>query len=136
MDTRSYYVKLLSEVLVAGDSPDLAYQARTRLRQALLALERGPYGEELPSPAAISPEVARITRRLETCVLHLCQPSEALDARWRKEWAAVSADVRQLERLVAAHLEFPRFCGVLSTCGASVAGRMDTDAEDEAAVPG
>jgi len=32
-------------------------------------------------------------------------------------------------------LEFPRFCGVLSTCDASVAGRMDTDAEDEAAVP-
>jgi hypothetical protein len=33
-------------------------------------------------------------------------------------------------------LEFPRFCGVLSTCGASAAVGMDTGAEDEAAVSG
>ena len=33
-------------------------------------------------------------------------------------------------------VEFPRFCGVLSTCDASVAGRMDWNAEIEAAVPG
>jgi hypothetical protein len=101
MDTKPYYVRLLREVLVAGDSPELAYQARTRLRRALLALERGPNGDNSPSPAATSPEVARITRSLETRVLHLCQPSEALDARWREGWAAVSDDVRELERLVA-----------------------------------
>src|SRR4051794_3048669 len=35
-----------------------------------------------------------------------------------------------------AGVEFPRFCGVLRTCGASAAGRMDCDAEDEAAVSG
>ena len=33
-------------------------------------------------------------------------------------------------------VEFPRVCGVLSTCGESVAGRMDWNAEIEAAVPG
>ncbi len=33
-------------------------------------------------------------------------------------------------------LEFPRSCGVLSTCDASVAGGMDWNAEIEAAVPG
>jgi hypothetical protein len=33
-------------------------------------------------------------------------------------------------------MEFPRFCGVLSSCGASAAGRMDADAEVQAAVSG
>src|SRR4051812_27298158 len=33
-------------------------------------------------------------------------------------------------------LEFPRFCGVLSTCGESAAVRMDIDAEDEACLSG
>ncbi len=44
-------------------------------------------------------------------------------------WRDVDADpVREVE--------FPRFCGVLSTCDASVAGRMDWNAEIEAAVSG
>ena len=33
-------------------------------------------------------------------------------------------------------VEFPRFCGVLSTCGESAAGRMDWNAEVETAVSG
>lgn len=101
MNTKSYYTRLLREVLAAGSSHDHAYQARTRLRRALLALERGPRSEKSLPPVARSWEVARIARRLEDRVLHLCQPSEALDARWRKEWASVSEDVRELERLVA-----------------------------------
>jgi transposase-like protein len=32
-------------------------------------------------------------------------------------------------------LEFPRFCGVLISCGASAAIRIDSHAEDEAAYP-
>lgn len=102
MDTKPYYARLLREVLAAGDSAELAYQARTRLRRALLALERGPNGAESVPPVAASPDVARVVRRLETRVLHLCQPSEALDARWRAEWASVSEDVRALQGLVAA----------------------------------
>lgn len=42
--------------------------------------------------------------------------------------------VTMIER--AADLEFPRFCGVLTACGASVAGRMDIDAENEACLSG
>jgi hypothetical protein len=100
MDTKPYYIRLLSEVIAAGDSVDLAYQARTRLRRALLALERGRNGDTSVAPAAASEDVARIARQLEARVLRLCQPSEALDARWRSEWAAVSDDVRTLQRLV------------------------------------
>jgi len=33
-------------------------------------------------------------------------------------------------------LEFPRFCGVLSTCGESVAVRMDSNAQDKACLSG
>ena len=32
--------------------------------------------------------------------------------------------------------EFPRYCGVLSTCGESAAGRMDSNAEDTACLSG
>jgi hypothetical protein len=97
---KAYYTRLLSEVIAAGDSVDLAYQARTRLRRALLALERGKHGDSSVAPAAASEDVARIARQLETRVLRLCQPSEALDARWRREWATVSEEVRTLQRLI------------------------------------
>src|SRR5947209_7777639 len=100
MDTSPYYTRLLSEVLAAGESAELAYQARTRLRRALLALQRGPNGDTSDPPVDRSRDIARITRRLEARVLHLCQPSEALDARWRDQWASVSDDVRALQRLV------------------------------------
>jgi hypothetical protein len=101
MDTKSYYSRLLDAVLVAGGSPELAYQARTRLRRALLALQRGPNGAFATPPAATSPVIADITRSLEDRLLHLCQPSEALDMRWREAWGLVAEDVVALKRLVA-----------------------------------
>jgi len=39
-------------------------------------------------------------------------------------------------RLTITPLEFPRFCGVLSTCGESAAVRMDSNAKDTACLPG
>jgi hypothetical protein len=101
MDTKPYYARLLDEVLVAGETPELAYQARARLRRAILALKRGPNGELSTPPIGASPAIARITRSLEDRVLRLCQPSEALDMRWREAWATVAADVRKLQRLIA-----------------------------------
>jgi hypothetical protein len=101
MDTKPYYARLLDEVLAAGETPELAYQARTRLRRAVLALQRGPNGDSSTPPAAASPAIAQITRSLEDLVLHICQPSEALDMRWREAWAMVAADIRELQRLVA-----------------------------------
>jgi hypothetical protein len=97
---KPYYDQLLSEVLEAGESAELAYQARTRLRRALLALERGRHGDTSVPPAESSAAIARVARRLEGRVLALCQPSEALDQRWRREWASVSEDVRTLQSLV------------------------------------
>lgn len=102
MDTKPYYARLLDEVLAAGETPELAYQARTRLRRAVLALQRGPIGDPSTPPAAASPAIARITRCLEDRVLHICQPSEALDMRWREAWAMVAADIRDLQRLIAS----------------------------------
>jgi hypothetical protein len=63
--------------------------------------ERGHNGAESVPPVTASPEVAQLVRRLESRVLHLCQPSKALDARWRAEWASVSEDIRALQDLVA-----------------------------------
>jgi hypothetical protein len=101
MDTKPYYARLLDEVLVAGESPNLAYQARTRLRRAILALQRGPNGHTSTPPVVASPAVAEITRRLEDRVLRLCQPSEALDMRWRDAWGTVADDITALKRLIA-----------------------------------
>jgi hypothetical protein len=100
MDTRPYYARLLDEVLVAGESPELAYQARTRLRRAILALRRGPNDGSSKPPVAESHAIAEITRRLEDRVLNLCQPSEALDTRWRQAWDTVARDIRALKHLV------------------------------------
>ena len=41
MTTQQYCLKLLDQVEQAGRDPELAYLVRTRLRRALVALERG-----------------------------------------------------------------------------------------------
>jgi hypothetical protein len=67
----------------------------------ILALRRDPNGVGSTPPVAASPAIAQITGSLEDRVLHLCQPSEALDMRWREAWAIVAGDIRTLERLIA-----------------------------------
>lgn len=103
--TKLHCLRLLDAVQQAGDSPELAYLARTRLRRALIALERGPRvsGRLVPdAPTCTSPEIASCVRRLDQLVMHLCQPSEALDQRWRSEWSTVSSEIHKLRALLLA----------------------------------
>jgi len=102
IDTKRHCAKLLEAVEVAGEDPALSYQARNRLRRALIALERGPrgmpHGEQ--APAEQSAELRLRAQSLMRRATHLCQPSESLDDRWRREWSEVRAEVLVLRQLL------------------------------------
>jgi hypothetical protein len=102
VDTKAHYERLLLDLLESVSDPELAYQSRTRLRRALLALRRGPKGSNTIPLVTRSPSVSAIVERLERTVLSLSQPSESLDWRWRNEWATVSTDVAELRQTIAA----------------------------------
>jgi hypothetical protein len=94
------HLELIDAVLSAGSNPHQAYLVRSRLRRALVALNRG-FSDEQP-PADVPGDVDSRARRLEQRALHLCQPSEALDVRWKREWAAVRQELEQLHSELAA----------------------------------
>lgn len=52
MTTREYCLLLLDDVDQAGRDPELAYLVRSRLRRAVIGLERGRRGEPDTPPAA------------------------------------------------------------------------------------
>jgi hypothetical protein len=100
MTTQEHCRKLLEQVERAGEDPQLAYLVRTRLRRALVGLERGrrdgPGGLLADAPS----EVRHLVSSLGVRVASLCQPSEALDVRWRREWGCVLSDVERLRHWV------------------------------------
>jgi hypothetical protein len=101
MDSKQHCLGLLRAVRQAGQSPEDAYLVRTRLRRALVGMRRGAYPSQRSSgPASEDPAIARLVRTLDQRVAHLCQPSEALDLRWKQEWAGVATDLEKLERLL------------------------------------
>lgn len=100
----SYCVQLLDAVDEAGTDPTLAYVARTRLRRAVIALERGRRGHAAhDSPiSAAPPEVRRLVGELRAEVLNLSQPSEALDPIWKADWHNVLERVAALRSWLSA----------------------------------
>lgn len=100
MTTQAYCQRLLNEVERAGGDPQLAYLVRTRLRRALLALERGRRESPGGLLADAPPEIRRLTTRLGSRVTSLCQPSEALDVRWKREWSDLLEEVEHLRQWI------------------------------------
>src|SRR4051794_20853857 len=100
MTTQQYCLQLLDEVDAAGRDPELAYLVRTRLRRALVGLERGRRGGEGGIAAAAPAEIQQMMGDLTVRVLTLCQPSEALDVRWKREWRDVLTGVAELRAWV------------------------------------
>jgi hypothetical protein len=101
MTTTGHCIKLLRAVQQASADPDAAYLVRTRLKRALMALERGRKGSDTPGGPELSPAVGALVVSLQQRVHHLCQPSESLDVRWKSEWASVQADLMTLESQLA-----------------------------------
>ena len=103
MTTRQYCHGLLEQVERAGRDPQLAYLVRTRLRRALVALERGRSdapGHRLMEGAAS--DIRELVTSLGARVAVMCQPSEALDVRWTHDWDEVLDDVARLRLWVAS----------------------------------
>jgi len=97
MTTQHYCLKLLDEVEAAGRDARLAYLVRTRLRRALVGLERGRRDQSAGGMLVDAPaELQHLAKDLAARVVSLCQPSEALDVRWKREWSGVLLDVRYL----------------------------------------
>jgi hypothetical protein len=100
----------IASVRAAAADPESAYLLRTRLKrvilscQMLVAEEIGDAAPRRPAyveiPAAASPAhraVAEATNRLFDAAVHLCQPSEALDLRWKTGWSRLQADLEHLD---------------------------------------
>ena len=100
MSTQEYCVKLLDEVDAAGRDPELAYVVRTRLRRALVGLERGRRHGGGGIAGAAPQEMRQLMADLSARILTLCQPSEALDVRWKREWRDVLTSVAELREWV------------------------------------
>lgn len=102
----AYYRQLLEAVRRAGRNPDEAYMARTRLRRALVALERGRANGVADAAFAplhdAPPEITELAIQLGRQAVTLCQPSEALDVRWRRDWSSVLDGVDVLDRWLLA----------------------------------
>lgn len=97
MTTQQYCLKLLDQVEQAGRDPELAYLVRTRLRRALVALERGRSDSDKGGILDQAPtDLQDLAKDLASRALWLCQPSEALDVRWKREWRDVLSDMARL----------------------------------------
>ena len=110
MPTLRDCLRLLDEVSAAARDPESAYVVRTRLKRSLLAIAQlaaAQAGTHLPSmPDDIrrvevdDPKGAELLRLCESLLARtrsLCQPSEALDSRWRVGWLTVNEDLQRLE---------------------------------------
>ena len=99
MTTNDYFLSLLDKVDEAGKDPEKAYLVRSRLRRAIVALERGRRDQDGKGPLLAAPtELQALAKDLSSRVIWLCQPSEALDIRWKREWTTVLEGVEQMRR--------------------------------------
>jgi hypothetical protein len=112
--SRATCLRQLDRVQEATGDTDSAYLMRTRLRRALLGTVRhvaqleGARAPELPGHFVLpdgcsvrSQTLIEVCNRLYRDSEALCQPSEALDIRWRDGWQALDADLASLRRLLA-----------------------------------
>jgi hypothetical protein len=106
-------LRQLADVEAAARDPQSAYLIRIRLKRALLSCTRtlaASQGiekpdllsrvEELRRPDNLH-DIAIAINRIQYLAEHLCQPSEALDVRWQREWATLASEIQRLEMLLA-----------------------------------
>jgi hypothetical protein len=99
----------IAAVRAAARDPEAAYLIRTRLRRAVLASHRAVAAQcgvrppqypgylELPKADSQAREVLRSANRVLAISERLCQPSEALDIRWRTGWSQLDSALVDLE---------------------------------------
>jgi len=112
MHSKKDCVKLIEKVRTNAADPESAYLLRTRIKRSILSAARLAAEQldikapRLPAPVALPAAASGLASAvIVSCngliakTRELCQPSEALDSRWRKGWEEV---VKELEVLQAA----------------------------------
>lgn len=116
MPTRSDCLDLIDLAREASIDPSSAYVLRARLNRSILFVGRW-VADEIGVPGPSLPEdvvLLQVTNQkaallLQTCtsvlgqMRLLCQPSEALDERWRTGWEAVSTALDRLRDQVSQY---------------------------------
>ena len=104
-------LRLIASSKASAKDPESAYASRARLKRSVLsvgqlaAARAGVPSPMMPEDIArmrlqdpVSTEILKICVSLLSKARSLCQPSEALDSRWRSGWSAVCEDLELLER--------------------------------------
>lgn len=115
MPALSDCLHLIAAAKAAAAHPESAYAQRARLKRALLATGQfvaaqvGVREPVMPNDVSrVRPVDASSAEALGICVSllakarRLCQPSEALDSRWRSGCAEVEVELNSLERALHA----------------------------------
>src|SRR5712691_9739600 len=111
MHSKEDCLSLIAKVRSNVAQPESAYLLRTRIRRSVLSAARLA-AEQLGTKIPVLPEatdsrilsagkagaVLASCNRLLARTRHLCQPSEALDSRWRQGWDEVLEELATLER--------------------------------------
>jgi hypothetical protein len=114
MHSKADCLSLIAKVRSNVAEPESAYLLRTRIKRSILSAARLA-AEQLGTEAPILPEaidspigtagkpgtVLASCNRLIVQTRELCQPSEALDSRWRQGWHEVLEELGTLERALA-----------------------------------
>jgi hypothetical protein len=111
MPTLHDCLQLIESARASAREPESAYVLRTRLKRSLLGASQlaATYAGAVPPLMPddinhlvlrdpVSSDVLRNCLRLLANSRSLCQPSEALDDRWRSGWDTVCKDLDRLER--------------------------------------
>lgn len=111
MTTLRDCLRLIASAKASAKEPESAYVLRTRLKRSLLsagqlaATRAGVAAPLMPEDIErislndwASSEILKICASLLAKTRSLCQPSEALDSRWRSGWATVCQELDSLER--------------------------------------
>lgn len=111
MHSKEDCLKLIAKVKANIAEPESAYLLRTRIKRSILSATRLA-AEELGIEVPVLPEATDLgilsagkagevlasCNRLIAGTRQLCQPSEALDSRWRQGWHEVLEELATLEK--------------------------------------
>lgn len=116
MPTLNDCLRLIRLTKESSTDPDSAYASRTRLKRSVVSVGQlaaarvgipGPVMpedvKELHVKDPVCAEILHICISLMSKAQTLCQPSEALDSRWRSGWNAVCSDLDVLERALISN---------------------------------
>ena len=114
MHSKEDCLSLIAKVRSNVAEPESAYLLRTRVKRSILSAARLaaehlgaelpllPEAMESPATSAGNPGVVLAScNRLIVRTRELCQPSEALDSRWRQGWQEVLEELDTLEGALA-----------------------------------